>query len=298
MIAAGQRGHILYSSTGTSWVQASVPVSSDLTALCFPSARQGWAVGHAGVVLHTDNGGVTWTKQLDGERIATLLVQQYSQPNHPDDAIAQRLKRDAELAAVQGADKPLLDVWFADERHGFAVGAFNLILHTEDGGKTWVPWLDRIDNPRDLHLYAIRPAGDALYIVGEQGLVLKLNAEKQRFEQIPLPYQGTLFGLVGTTHAVLVFGLRGNAWRSTDGGGHWSKVETGVATGLSSGVVRSDGSIVLASQSGQILLSSDEGASFHQVHMTRPIPTFAVAAVGRNEIALAGTGGVRVESLR
>ncbi|MDM0117681.1 YCF48-related protein [Variovorax sp. J22R133] len=298
MVVAGQRGHILLSDDGAAWKQAQVPVSSDLTALSFPVANEGWAVGHEGVVLHTSNGGQSWDRQLDGKQAAALILKQYGTPARTDDAAAQRLKADAEAFAAQGADKPFLDVWFEDDKKGFAVGAFNLILRTGDGGKTWSPWLDRIDNPKGLHLYAVRPAGGSVFIVGEQGLVLKLDRERQRFVNVPLPYQGTLFGVVGTPGATVVFGLRGNAWRSTDGGATWAKVDTGVNAGLASGLVRPDGAIVLVSQAGDVLLSTDDGASFARVKTANTAPAFAVAQQGKRTLALAGVGGVRMQELK
>nr|WP_239482288.1 YCF48-related protein [Pseudomonas insulae] len=297
-IAAGQRGHILYSDDGQTWRQAQVPVSSDLTALAFPSAQQGWAVGHEGVILHSADGGVTWNKQLDGRQIAELVSKRYGAAANADDPEAQRLQQEAESLAAQGADKPLLDVWFENEQKGFVVGAFNLILRTEDGGKTWTPWLDRIDNPRGMHLYGIRPAGGSLFIVGEQGLVLKLDAAGQRFQPVALPYEGTLFGLLGNRDMVLVYGLRGNAYRSVDGGASWSKVETHVHAGLTAGTALGDGSLVLVSQAGQILRSRDQGASFAPVKPRRVAPNFAVAPAAGGAIALAGIGGVRVENLQ
>ncbi|MCY1491598.1 Ycf48-like protein [compost metagenome] len=298
LVAAGQRGHILFSDDGNSWLQAQVPVSSDLTALAFPSASQGWAVGHEGVVLHSSDGGRTWNKQLDGRQIAELLVKHYGNPADPDDPQAQRLKQDAELFAAQGADKPLLDLWFEDERNGFVVGAFNLILRTGDGGKSWTPWLDRIDNPRAMHLYGLRPAAGSLFLVGEQGLVLKLDGARQRFASLELPYQGTLFGVLGDGGLVLVYGLRGNAYRSLDGGASWSRADTGIEAGITGGAIADDGSIVLASQTGQLLRSTDRGASFSYVKVDQVAPNFALAPATGGAVALAGLGGVRIQSLK
>jgi len=275
IVVAGQRGHILHSDDGKTWVQADVPASSDLTALSFPTAKDGWAVGHEGIVLHTGDGGLTWSRQIDGRKIGELLAKQGGQ-------------------AGQGADQPLLDVWFEDDKKGFAIGAFNLILRTEDGGQTWTPWMDRVDNPKGMHLYAIRPAGGTVYIVGEQGLVLKLDREKQRFTRVALPYRGTLFGVVGTPGMVLVHGLRGNAYRSTDGGANWTKVETGVSAGIASGAEMSDGSVVLVSQAGHVLLSTDEGATFKRVKVATAAPAFSVAEAGKGTVAVAGIGGVRL----
>ncbi|MDH4656852.1 YCF48-related protein [Pseudomonas sp. BN606] len=298
LVAAGQRGHILFSDNGKDWVQAQVPVSSDLTALAFPSTEQGWAVGHEGVVLHSDDGGKTWSKQLDGRQIADLLVKHYGNPANPDDAGAQRLKQDAELFLAQGADKPLLDVWFEDDRNGFVVGAFNLILHTADGGQTWTPWLDRVDNPRAMHLYGLRPAAGSLFMVGEQGLVLKLDAARQRFASLELPYQGTLFGVLGDDNLILVYGLRGNAYRSLDGGASWSRAETGIEAGITGGVIAEDGSVVLAGQTGQLLRSTDRGATFSLVQVDRVVPNFAMAPAVGGAVALAGLGGVRIQNFK
>lgn len=280
LVVAGQRGHILYSGDGKTWVQAEVPLGADLNALHFPTPQLGWAVGHEGAVLHSTDGGATWQRQLDGRQIGALLAKHSGQ------------------AADAGADKPLLDVWFEDDKKGWAVGAFNLILRTEDGGKTWASWTDRTDNPKGLHLYAVRPAGSTVFIVGEQGLVLKLDRQKQRFVNVPLPYPGTLFGVVGNDRMVLVFGLRGNALRSTDGGASWTKVETGVEAGLSSGIVRANGSVLLVSQAGHVLLSTDNGATFGRAKVDVSAPAFAVTETAGGAVALAGIGGVRVESIK
>lgn len=278
MVVAGQRGHILHSEDGKTWVQAAVPMSADLTALSFPTAQQGWAVGHEGAVLHSADGGLTWERQLDGRQIGTLLAKDGQAPD-------------------AGADKSLLGVWFEDEKKGFAIGAFNLILHTEDGGRSWRSWADHVDNPKGMHMYAMHPAGGTVYIVGEQGLVLKLDAQKQRFSSVALPYQGTIFGVVGTPKTTLVFGLRGNAYRSTDGGTSWSKVDTGINASLTSGTVRSDGSFVLVSQAGHVLLSTDDGATFERVKTVKSAPAFAVAELANGAVAVAGVG-VRIENLK
>ena len=220
VVAVGQRGHVLYSDdAGRTWVQAKVPVSSDLVAVTFPTPSHGWAVGHDGVVLHSADAGATWIRQLDGRSAGQAMVAWYAaEAAKGGSGDAAKLLDEAKRFAEQGAENPFLDVWFENERTGFVVGAFNLILRTADGGKTWEPWLHRTDNPKTLHLYAIRPAGGALYIAGEQGLLLKLDAQSGRFRALELPYQGTLFGITGSAKSAVVFGLRGNAFRSADGG--------------------------------------------------------------------------------
>ncbi len=112
----------------------------------------------------------------------------------PASESAKALLAEAQRYKEQGADKPFLDVWFADPRNGYVVGAYNLIFRTADGGKTWEPWFDRTDNPKFFNLYSIRHAAGDVYIAGEAGLVLKLDTTAQRFKALAVPYKGSFFG--------------------------------------------------------------------------------------------------------
>jgi adhesin HecA-like repeat protein len=298
IIAVGQRGHVLLSDdAGKSWQQAEVPVSSDLVAVSFPNASTGWAVGHDGVVLRSTNAGGRWTRQLDGHRAGTVMVDYYSREAAADSQRAAVLQ-EAERFAAQGAENPFLDVWFENETTGFVVGAFGLILRTTDGGANWAPWLHAVDNPKGLHLYSIRSVAGDVYIVGEQGLVLKLDRTSGRFRAVELPYKGTLFGVVGNANAVLVFGLRGTVLRSTDGGRSWQPVETGLQVGLTSGTVDNRGGIIITSQAGHVLASRDDGATFKAVQIERPVPAAAVISAARDLVVVAGPRGVHSQSLR
>jgi len=266
IIAVGQRGHVLWSdNAGQEWQQAQVPVSSDLVAVHFPVPAKGWAVGHDGVILHSADGGKSWQRQRDGR---------------PD-----------------AADVPLLDVWFRDERSGYAVGAFGTLLETQDGGATWTSAQERTDNPKKMHLYSVRAVGDDLWIAGEQGLLLKLDRASNRFTAVPLPYQGTLFGVTGTANAVVVHGLRGNVLRSTDHGASWQAVPTGVQVGITASAVDAGGRILLASQAGHLFVSTDDGARFAPVSLERPFPAAAVLGAASGRVLVAGPRGVQVQPL-
>ena len=279
IVAVGQRGHIVLSDDGgTSWKQARVPVASDLVAVSFPTPTHGWAVGHDGIVLHSTDAGATWTRQLDGRALGRLL-------GYGDKRLAD-----------QGPENPFLDVWFSDERTGFVVGAFNLILRTEDGGRSWQPWLDRTDNPKSLHLYAIREAAGDVYVTGEQGLLMRLDTEAGRFRALTTPYEGTYFGVTGNARSVVAFGLRGNAFRSTDGGKSWSKAETGLQVGLIGGTEH-EGRLVLVSQAGHLLVSRDDGASFAPMKVERAVPGAAVIGAGSAAVVVAGPRGLRAQRL-
>jgi len=139
----------------------------------------------------------------------------------------------------------------------------------------------------------VRRIGAEVFIAGEQGLLLKLDRDSGRFAALTLPYKGTLFGLVGKERVVLAHGLRGNVVRSTDGGMSWQSVPTGLSVGLTASTLDERGRIVIVSQAGHVLVSSDDGASFAPAKVERPIPAAAVVSAGVSALVLAGPRGLQ-----
>lgn len=302
LVAVGQRGHIVVSADGgASWQQSRVPVSSDLTAVFFVDAAKGWAVGHDGVILHSSNGGESWELQLDGLRANELLVaameRKYGAAAASEEG--QRLLAEAHRYKEQGADKPFLDLWFADGSTGYAVGAYNLIFRTDDGGKTWEPWFDRTENPKLFNLYSVRPGPGGLYVAGEGGLLMRLDASGEKFRALQTPYNGSFFGIVGTTDAALLaFGLRGNVYRSEDEGRSWAKVETGLPATVVAGTSDAAGTVYLADLGGRVMASADGGRSFSTLPTERTMPLAGIADAGGGRIALVGPRGVAVTAAK
>ncbi|VVQ00196.1 Ycf48-like protein [Pseudomonas fluorescens] len=299
VITVGQRGHILFSDdSGKHWQQAAVPASADLTAVSFPTTTQGWAVGNDGVVLHSSDAGATWHKQLDGRQIGALLVKHYTAlaSAQPGNEQWPQLVAEGQRLAEQGADKPLLDVWFANDKTGYVVGVFNLILRTDDGGLTWTPFQDRTDNPQGFHLNAIASTGDGLYIAGEQGLLLKWDDSAQRFTAVPTPYQGSFFGVLGKPGEVLIYGLRGNVLRSTDGGQRWTALDSGLHVSITAGLIDARGNYRLFTQGGQMLVSQGTGAQMHLVRQPAPTPVAGATESAAGALVVAGSRGARTLS--
>ena len=271
LVVVGDRGHILYSDDqGKTWVQAKVPSRQLLTAVYFVDDKHGWAVGHDAQILASSDGGVTWTKQFED------------------------LKREA----------PLLDVWFKDVNNGFAVGAYGALLATTDGGKDWQDVSDRLDNEDQYHLNGITQVADGgLFVVGEAGAMFRSADDGQTWEKLEGPYQGSLFGAIGTGQpgTLLVYGLRGNLFRSTDFGDNWTPIELKGARGplefgLSNATVLEDGSLVLVGNGGSVMRSHDEGQTFQVYNRPDRISLSGVTADAQGNLILVGQGGVRVTS--
>lgn len=288
LVAVGERGIVLLSDdSGKTWRQVAVPVSVGLTAVRFADRQHGWIVGHGGVVLASSDGGQTWTKQLDGRQAAQLLLKDAQAAG---DARAQA---DAERMVADGADKPFLDAHFFDAQHGLVVGAYNLAFETHDGGSTWQPFSRRLDNPKALHLYAVRARGNELLVAGEQGLVLRSNDQGKSFQRLQLPYKGSFFTaeLPGQNEMVLA-GLRGNVWKSSDDGATWVQLAMPVPVSVTASAQDGQGRVWLGNQAGMVF--SYNGDALVPVPAKLPPLTGLLPLDGGQALALSIAGAIPV----
>ncbi|MNF30138.1 Ycf48-like protein [compost metagenome] len=298
LVAVGLRGLIVLSDDGgNTWQQAQVPVQSDLTAVQFLTPEQGWAVGHEGVILHSGDGGLHWSKQFDGRAAAQAFVGYYQQRIDAGDATLAPYLQQVELNVLAGPVLPFLSVYFDDAQNGYAVGSFGTLVRTVDGGKSWQPWLEHIDNPDFLNLNAIRKIGSELYIAGERGSVFRLDRQQGRFVAVPTDYSGSFFGIVGNQHYILAFGLSGNAYRSSNGGQTWQAVNTGVQSSLTAGTLADDGSLLLTTANGLLLRSTDDSRTFTILRTDTQMPFADIGKASVGHYALVGYQGVALQAL-
>jgi len=305
LVAVGEHGIITYSDDeGDTWQQAEVPVSVTLTAVSFPTSQNGWAVGHGGVVLHSEDGGKTWNRQLEGTAVAQMALEnaQAKAERAPDDFNAQGMVNNAQLLVEDGPDKPFLALYFKNDREGFVIGAYGIAFRTEDGGASWKCIMDSVENPDGLNLYAIRAAGDAIYIVGEQGLFLVSKDGGASFQQANSPYYGTFFDIYAYPSGQLVLvGLQGNAYWSADQGQTFTKSDVGAPVSFTKVIHCEHDVLLFANQGGMLMESRDEGKTIRVLDVARLNPVASLAQIPgadhNNRIVMTvGYGGaVRVQ---
>ena len=267
--AVGERGHVLVSEDGQAWTQAKVPTRATLTTIATADGVL-WAAGHDGVIVHSTDGGQTWTRRRAAPWSYDIV--------DPSEGV------------------PVMDLLFTDARNGFAIGAYSLMLVTSDGGVTWTPrsvlggaaeeasaadepaadgvaaaedWTFSdddlmLDAESDPHLNAMARAGSgALVIAGERGTFMRSRDGGQTWESKRLPYEGSMFGVLAwEDDHILVYGLRGNVLESRDLGDSWTEVETGITTSLMGGHALPGGGAVLVGANGAILTRPDADTPF------------------------------------
>ena len=272
LVIVGERGHVLFSDdNGDRWTQADVETRSQLNAVAFINDKLGWAVGEDAVIVHTADGGNSWTRQFDD--------------------------RDADMRG------PLLDVVFLSEKEGFVVGVFNKMFKTTDGGVTWNDWSGHVDNLDDWHLFNITTSADGvLYIGSEQGLVFKSTDRGESFVPIQTDHVGSFPGVIARrgedgSDRVIAFGPGGIIWVSSDSAETWTKLETGTLAGLLGGAWLPDGSAVIVGHEG-MLLRIDRMLEEVTSHPNESgLPFSAVMPASEDRLILVGFGGPRAVAI-
>lgn len=235
IVAVGDRGVILLSDDdGKTYRQAKqVPTRATLTGASFIDAKQGWAAGHWGVILHTADGGDTWSMQRDDMSV----------------------------------DQPLHTIWFKDKDHGIAAGLFSLLLVTDDGGKSWktATLPAALGGKRsDLNLFRIFPdkQGNVL-IVGEQGAVYRSADIGKTWELLATGNKGTLWaGIVLSDNSILVGGISGKILRSSDNGKTWNQVASGTKSSITDFIELANGQVLGVGLDGYSVTSENHGETF------------------------------------
>lgn len=268
IVAVGEHGDILLSDdNGKTQRQAMrVPIDFTLTSVCFVDPMKGWAVGHAGSIIHTEDGGETWSVQ----RIDTSV------------------------------DQPLLTVYFHDAQTGWAAGLWSLLLSTRDGGKTW----DRVKLPvpegqkrSDLNLLRIfHGSGNELYIAAEQGNVLRSNDLGVTWGYMKTGGKGSLWAGASTADDVLIVGgLRGKMFRSTDAGVSWSAVDSGTDDSITQIIAVGKG-LWASSLDGKVIQSMDDGETWKIVFSNGPPLTSMAVLSDRSYLLYSKQGMVRAKA--
>lgn len=222
LVAVGDHGIVLTSADGKIWKQSASPVDVLLNAVYFVGDKNGWAVGHDASIIHTQDGGATWT------------VQNYAAADN----------------------RPFMDVLFLDAQHGLAVGAYGLFKTTRDGGSTWTDFSDPAFSEKNPHLNGLTRLGDgSLLLVGEAGLAAT-SKDGLAWTLQPTGYEGSLFSAIPRgERGVMVVGMRGNAMEAADMScPEWRKINTGTDKSLFGLTDLGSGGVAIGGNSGALTL--------------------------------------------
>lgn len=176
-----------------------------------------WIVGYHGTVLHSRDGGLSWTVQGSGTKEALFRVS------------------------------------FVDPRKGWISGSYGTLLHTGDGGRKWLVQ----QAPTTEHLFGLNFLDERTgWVVGSRGTVLytetggKTWLDRSIGEDVIL--NDVAFVDPGEGWAVGEFG---RIYHTRDGGQSWTKENSPIEVSFISGENRNFFRLLLARANGGSLLN-------------------------------------------
>ncbi len=277
----GEQG-IMLKAVGAGWQLQPLPLRTSLLRLT-AGAGTLWALGHEATLLRLD--GQQWR-----------LQQQQA-----------------------GSDRPLFDLLFVDAQRGWAVGAYGLLLHSQDGGNSWQPRLltevlaaeDR-DYLAELkatdseayaaelqtilpHFNAIAGNPDGvLAIAGEAGLVALSEDGGNHWQVLASPYQGSFFTAlwVDADH-LLVAGLRGHLYRYQRSSGQWQRLPLPGERHINRLQRLDDAHVLALGNSGQLNIIHWASGTVHSEQVTEGPDLFAAEVRGQQALLATSKGLIR-----
>ncbi|MBI2919077.1 MAG: hypothetical protein HYY01_13965 [Chloroflexi bacterium] len=167
------------------WELIKSPTRDNLLEITFVDTNEGWAVGEAGTIIYTSDGGASWQFQ------------------------------------ESGTTDNFHSVFFLDRQKGWALGYSGAVFTTADGGQTWA-FLGRTPGTDQVRLrFVDRNTG---WVVGNAGQLHKTEDGGITWKRIPLETRQNLADIAmqrGGPYGWIV-GSAGTALYTTDAGATWS----------------------------------------------------------------------------
>ncbi len=214
-------------NTTTSKVEFSLLPSGTsyrLYAVHFMSENNGIVVGDTGIILSTDDGGLSWNTVNSGV-----------------------------ISTLRGIN-------FSDELTGIIVGSKGTILRTTNGGVSWTK-LPKASTKDLVGVTFIRQ--NTWVIVGTGGLILRSTDNGLTWLTIPNNIVVSFFSVAfSDTNVGVMVGTSGNILRTTDGGLSWSKQKSPTLRNLLDVSFSDPATGIAVGSQGTIIQSLDSGATW------------------------------------
>jgi photosystem II stability/assembly factor-like uncharacterized protein len=208
------------------------------------------AVGEFGAIARSEDHGKSWKR-------SSYSVDMPAAEGQPEKASAQCPSLGAAEEDNEGAieEARLTDVHFVDANNGFAVGEFGLVLHTEDGGRTF----KRQNGCTGQTLYGLALIGPSRAVAaGAEGTVVETLDAGATWAVRETGTTEHLFGIYANAKRTIVLGAAGTLLvRSEDG--PFKAAKTNVHTWLASAWLDEKGHGLIVGGRAYLLRTQDGG---------------------------------------
>lgn len=291
----GDYAEILHTEDGSTWKEQNRGDRGYFNSVTFPTSQYGWAVGSAGTIWHTDNGGAKWDVQSSndtqslsvvaavGPRLGWAVGRGGPAVHTEDDGVNWKPQHIGD--PKQDPTTHIGAATFVTPQSGWAVGSVGTILHTDDGGITWKKQSGGNSSYLNFVAFATPQSG---WVAGDDGLVLHTEDGGANWKP---QSSGTIRDLLGIAFATpssgWIVGKTGTILHTEDGGDTWVAQESGSRMDLlevafitpqTGWVVGYSGTILHTEDGGKTWFPEESGvrSNLHSVTFVKPFSMIGV----------------------
>ena len=188
--AAGYSGTIVKTINGGSdWTILNSGTLSYINSLHFFNDTVGFAAGNNDLIIYTNDGGSTWSPKTNGTNSNQNINKLSFISSQIGYAAITENPYHGVLKTTDGGNSWAKDtlglnipfsVFFTDSSTGFAVGTFNHIWKTVNGGQNWTV-TDSSNGGCYYDVFFSNPATG--YVIGDQGMIMKTTDVGSNWQQ-------------------------------------------------------------------------------------------------------------------
>lgn len=162
---------------GQSWDERPFESEEAMQAVVCDPANRLWIVGSFSTIVRSDDSGKTWNTVTEGEDAILTSIQFLDAQNAIVLGEFGTLLKSTDAGASWQPGEPLPDEFypqealFVDANNGWTIGLGGAVWNTTDGAQSWT--LQPADTLTSL--YGIEQVGEDFFIVGGEGLLLRLQ---------------------------------------------------------------------------------------------------------------------------
>ena len=282
------------------WEPAPSGTQADLYGVEMLDATRAWAVGSNGTILHSQDGGKTWSAQTSGVQ-ATLRGVAFVDAQRGwvvgDSGTILRTQDGGKTWNAQnsGVQDSLYRIFFpkSDREYGFAVGDKMTILQSTDAGQSWQTAAKTLNT--DLHALFLFDRRSGIF-AGKSGLILTTLDAALNFTVAASNTSEQIESLFYPTNAKgWAVGSRGLLLEGREAGRGWQVINSRTTQHLydiffvdaQRGWIVGGGGLLWGTRDGAVTWRSEALTSYPDLHSVRVISEQAGVIVGKRGTILA-----------
>ncbi len=246
--------------------QNPLPQGNDIYSMSFYDSMHGFAVGPAGTILRTSNGGVNWAllqnAGLHNFYSVSSISEQSTFVTSDSGLIIHTTNDGIDWTEMPiNTSLPLGGISFIDENNGLLIEGMGTMLRTTNGGYDWEPFAVLSEHITGYAYIDINTVTAVVYTAGNTRILRTTDAGNSWITQFSIGFAwSNAVSFKDIDNGIVVFS--NNVYTTTNGGTVWTERVTGYQEELYAISYIAPDNAAAVGNNGLIIYSSDGGINW------------------------------------